>query len=71
MTLVYKMLADGGFVVGDTETRLTGYAYPTSTNATLARKSPDRAATDIMSRQFPTTMHDRSDYDARNWVRLS
>ncbi len=38
MAIVYKLDQDGGFTCGDTETRMTAYAFPTSPYATAAKK---------------------------------
>ena len=75
MTIVYKLEADGGFVCGDTETRLTAYAYPTSQNATDAAKS------DVWAGTVARVMMEREDagvhkflgdgYDDRNWTKLA
>lgn len=39
----YRMLPDGGFVVGDTETGNASYAYPTSISAEGAKNAPIRS----------------------------
>lgn len=54
MSIVFKLLDDGGFVVGDTDTGRTAYAYPTSPFATKAKKSPVNVAKAMM----------------RNWTKL-
>ena len=74
MTIVHKLLPDGGFVAGDTHTGRTSYAYPTSPSAKLGRKQPGEAAADMMRRENAISAAARSvggqDYDARNWARL-
>lgn len=37
MTVIFKLLADGAFLVGDTESGRTYYAAPTTLNAAKAR----------------------------------
>ena len=71
--IVYKLLEDGAFVAGDTETKHTNYAYPESDRAMEAKKSPLRAASSMM--EFNNALSDPyglfAEYDARNWARLS
>lgn len=71
---VWKLLPDGGFVAGDTQSRLTSYAYPTSVSAIAAKRDPNKIAHEMMRAEnillklrstFP-----RPDYDARNWQLL-
>lgn len=75
MTIVFKLLPDGAFVAGDTESKQTCYAFPSSSSATSARKSPERVAADMMKREsvLSDAMRDRVavGYDARNWERLN
>ena len=72
--IVYKLLPDGAFIVGDTETRNTSYAYPTSTNATQAKRKPVKVAAEMTERAnrlaecVPSKF--AKEYDARNWERL-
>ena len=79
MAVTYKQTENGGFVCGDTDTRRTSYAYPTSPYATLARKMPDRIAADMMAATNRFTVTGRgvvagtdalTEYDARNWAVL-
>ena len=69
----YKLLADGSFVVGDTATGLTVYAYPTSLYATMARTMADRVAAEMMKSAGACTVpvHIRAEFDARNFARLT
>ena len=72
MAIVYRAEPDGGFVCGDTITRATSYAYPTSTYATAAKRKPDRVALEMAHRARRNTVTpERAEYDARNWVRLA
>lgn len=74
MTIIYKLDAAGGFTVGDSETRHTAYAYPTSPYAYDARRHPGRIAQDMVlsanafARVAPSQIVIES--DARNWARL-
>ena len=74
MTIVYHMMPDGGFVCGDTKTRMTSYAYPTSWHAVIARRTPAHVAAQMLAKE---TVWQRvlaphaKDYDARNWERLA
>jgi hypothetical protein len=73
--IVFKLEDDGGFVVGDTETRVAAYAYPTSEYASKARAKPhsvaNRMATDA-NKFHPTfsKLQLSADYYARLWARL-
>lgn len=72
--IVFKMLDDGAFVAGDTETQRTSYAYPTSPHATEAKRKPIDVAHEMMKNENCST-RDRSApiflYDQRNWARLA
>jgi hypothetical protein len=71
MPIQYKLLTDGGFVVGDTETGITAYAYPSSEHATKARKNPSGIASEMIKRENEIAFCHMSniglDHDARNW----
>lgn len=68
MAVIHKLGADGSFTAGDTESRLTSYAYPTSPHADAARKKPERTAAAMMRQERPSLT--RGEYDRRNWQRL-
>lgn len=51
MGIVYKLDAKGGFTAGDTVSKRTAYAYPSSPNAKAAKKNPLLVATQMMSVQ--------------------
>lgn len=70
--IVHKLLPDGGFVCGDTETRRTSYAYPTSTHAIMAKRRPNRAAWAMLreANDFPAPVGIQATYDARQWAKL-
>lgn len=70
MARKWKLLEDGGFVVGDAGSQLTGYAYPTSHYALLAKKYPDAIAEQML---IDERVSDRKNpnvraYDRRNWM---
>lgn len=64
----WRLTHDGAFVVGDTVTGLTVYSYPSSPNATDARRIPERVARDAIKSATPFANLDRADYDRRNWA---
>ncbi len=73
MTIVYKLLDDGSFVAGDTDTCLTAFAYPRSPAASLATRRPYAAARGLVEGQHPAdrlTPWGRN-HDAINWRRLA
>jgi hypothetical protein len=67
MRIIYRILADGGFVAGDADTELTGHAYPTSVQARHARRHPVRTALEMIGAEIASRA---DDYDSRNWKRL-
>lgn len=73
MAVVYKLDAAGGFTCGDTETRVTLYAYPSSETATKARKQPLVVATASLAGEakYRTGNKIEADYDARHWAKLT
>lgn len=72
MAIQYRMLEDGAFIAGDTNTGRTAYAYPTSSHATLARRLPARIAAEMIASANRETVSQeiRDDYDERNWTAL-
>ena len=64
----------GGFTVGDTETRNTGYAYPTSVHACEAKRNPDKVAREMLRQAnysnplLPADIVNRA--NKRNWATL-
>jgi hypothetical protein len=70
MAIQFKLLADGGFVAGDTETGRTSYAYPTSPHATMARTMPERIAAEMIA-SANRVSGDTADYDARMWAKMA
>lgn len=72
MFIVFKLLADGAFVCGDTESRATCYAYPTSPFAEQAKKTPETVAADMMRDEplWPRSSPEIRNHDNRNWARL-
>ncbi len=71
--IVYKIMEDGGFVCGDTDSTLTSYAYPTSTHATRAKKNAAHVAQVMLDRELKCLRVDAGvrAYDARNWEKLA
>lgn len=71
--IVFRKLADGGFVAGDTISRRTAYAYPTSPHATIARTMPERVAAEMVASALrdPSPARIRGDYDTRNWQKIN
>jgi hypothetical protein len=72
MTIIFKLLSDGAFVAGDTESGMTTYAYPTSTNAEAAKKHPERQSIYAQSMIDSQRRNNGigADYDDANWQRL-
>ena len=73
--IVYNLLPDGGFVCGDTETRATSYAYPSSDHADKAKKSPAKVAIEMVAQANEwLATHDicstTASYNLRNWKEL-
>lgn len=75
--IVYRMLDDGGFVAGDTDTGRTSYVNRTSLYAIRAKLSPDTAllmATQMVDGLLPLEGRFQefgAPYDAANWVLLN
>ena len=77
MIVRYHLDSDGGFTCGDCISGHTSYAYPTSTNATKARKRPELVAKDMLFREGfgrgskdPRMIQIYEDYDRRHWAKL-
>ncbi len=74
MAIVYKLDQDGGFTCGDTETRMTAYAFPTSPYAPAAKKRAKNVAAEMMAhgrdwvRFIPSDIE--NEFHSRNWARL-
>jgi len=73
MAIVYLLDDEGGFTAGNTETRITCYAYPTSTYATAARKGQKRLAiaTEMLRDERRIGAYYEAEYDERNWARIN
>jgi hypothetical protein len=70
MTIVFKMLPDGGFLAGDTETRRTTHADPKSLFSTKAQRAPARVAADLMAAENDLrSWRDEPKYIGRDTVR--
>ena len=73
MTVVYKLLKNGGFVAGDAESGVTSYAYPTSPYALTAKKHPKAVAEEMLEFEQVNFRSSETiqEYDQRNWARLA
>lgn len=74
MTIKFKILPDGGFVAGDTESGLTSYAYPSSPYAISARKNPAKVAATMIRGEGAlsrTYSEHAKEYDRKNWETLN
>lgn len=73
MTIVYKILPDGGFVAGYTESKVTSYAYPSSAHASKARKAPAKVADQMIRFEIPWAHESElgKEYDRKNWEILN
>ena len=73
--IVHRLLPDGGFVAGDTDTGETSYAYPTSESATRAKRHAELIAAEMVKRANAAAswipLHIAQPYNARNWATLS
>jgi hypothetical protein len=69
----YKILPNGAFVAGDTESGFTCYAYQSSQHADAARKSPAKVAEKMIRKELKSSRASMyaKDYDARNWQILN
>jgi hypothetical protein len=79
----FRMMPDGGFVCGDTVSRVTAYAYPTSCNARAAVRKPDGVAMEMLrdavkfqpladhaAQAWPRLASDMAEVAARRWIDL-
>jgi hypothetical protein len=74
MTIMYKILPDGSFVAGDSESGLTSYAYPSSEYATKARRNPTEVASAMIKSEgvlSRTYSEYAKEYDRKNWETLN
>ena len=71
--IVFSLLPDGGFICGDTESRITSYAYPTSDYADDARKYPNSVASVMLDNEKTglRILGAVAGYDKRNWLILA
>lgn len=67
MTIVYHLAADGGFTAGNTETRITAYAYPTSHYARRAKRAAAATAVKMLADEQRPPLGYEAEYDARHW----
>lgn len=71
--LVWLFGDDGSFTCGDAMSRVTSYSYPTSPNASAARKGDAHdLAQSILKHEAEMRcgMAHEAEYDARNWARI-
>ena len=71
--IVLGFTADGGFVAGDTVTKRTSYAYPTSIHATTAKRHPIETAREMMAQANGDQLYNSKvcvEYHERNWQAL-
>lgn len=68
--IVYHLDADGGFTVADLARGVSGYAYPTSTNADAAKKYPAKVAAEMCFGHVPPTLLWEIEHHARCMARL-
>ncbi|MCW2242223.1 hypothetical protein [Azospirillum canadense] len=66
MTILYMHTPEGGFLAGDTETGLTSYAYPTSSDATKAKRNPAKVAAEMMANETASSRRAVPDAAARD-----
>lgn len=69
--ILWKILPDGDFVCGDTESKVTSYAFPRSPFATEAVKDPNGVALKMISAEKGTPNDFSKEYDVFNWKLLS
>lgn len=72
MAIVWKLDQSGGFLCGDTESRLTSYAYPTSVHACAAKRKPEAVAREMIAGEWASlrVLPDIKAYDLRHWKEL-
>lgn len=78
--ILYGHDKHGGFVVGDSDSGITSYSYPTSGHAEFARKNAELVARSLIAEEivFRHIVMSRRDlaehiasYDTRNWDLLT
>ena len=69
MAIVYAHDKDGSFIAGDTASRMTCYAYPSSTHATQAKRNTPKVAAEMIAGEQPHHLS-RPAYDRLNWERI-
>lgn len=73
MTIKHTFDASGGFVVGDTTSGLTAYAFPSSSHANLAKRDPDKVARQMIASESMAcrVLADVKTTDARHWATIN
>ena len=81
MNPCWTITADGAFICGDLDSQVTSYSYPTSPNATKAKRIARRGVPAMMrfacrilrveqaNHRGPTEI--AAQHDARNWRRIN
>lgn len=68
--IFHKLDKDGGFTAGDSESRMTSYAFPTSTHANRAKQSPMEVAEEMLANETRHGFDHEFRYDDSNWCKL-
>jgi hypothetical protein len=75
MAIRYATNAQGGFTAGDTFTKNTAYAYPSSTHAVAAKHDPEKVAAEMVrSANYLNPLCPADIVNAaneRNWKRIN
>lgn len=70
MPIVHKLDCNGGFTCGDTDTRITAYAYASSTHARSARRHPADVAAEMLLHERRYGFDHEANLDAMHWRTL-
>ena len=68
--IIYHLDSEGGFTAADMSRGVSGYAYPTSTNADAAKKNPANVAESMLFAHVPPTRPWEIFHHARCMARL-
>ncbi len=69
--IVHRMMPDGAFVAGDTESRVTFLAAPDTEMAYAAKVSPQMVAVAMVASEEYFRKSLSHEYDPRNWELLN
>ncbi len=69
MNIVHHLDANGGFTVGDRDSGITCYAFPTSVYADQAKRDPAATAQEMLTKEVLLICHERQrdEHDKHNW----